>query len=224
MKRSRRRRSSRRVPLFDAQRFLTSTGNAKRLTEFAKDAVIFRQGAPATSVLYIQAGRVKISVVSSSGKEAVVGVLGPGDFFGESCLAGQPVRMSTATAMVSSRVLTIGRNRMRRLLRQEPDLANRFISHVLARNVRVEEDLVDRLFNSVEKRFARALLLMARYGEAHDGDWILPKVSQETLAEMVGTTRPRINFFMNKFRSLGFIDYNGVLVVRTALLGVVLHD
>jgi CRP-like cAMP-binding protein len=139
----------------------------------------------------------------------VVGVLGPGDFFGESCLAGQPVRMSTASAMVPSRVLTIGRNRMRRLLRQEPDLANRFIAYVLARNVRVEEDLVDR---------------MARYGEPQGGDWILPKVSQETLAEMVGTTRPRINFFMNKFRSLGFIDYNGVLVVRTALLGVVLHD
>jgi CRP-like cAMP-binding protein len=225
MKRSRRRRrTSHQAQLFDAQRFLTSTGSAKRLTQYDKDAVIFQQGAPATSVLYIQAGRVKLSVVSSSGKEAVVAVLGPGDFFGESCLAGQPVRMSTATAMVPSRVLTIGRNRMRRLLRLEPELANRFIAYVLARNVRVEEDLVDRLFNSVEKRFARALLLMARYGEPQGGDWILPRVSQETLAEMVGTTRPRINFFMNKFRSLGFIDYNGVLVVRTALLGVVLHD
>jgi CRP-like cAMP-binding protein len=223
MKRPRRRPSTH-YPFFDAQRFLTSTGSAKRLTEYKKDAIIFQQGAPATSVLYIQAGRVKLSVVSSSGKEAVVGVLGPGDFFGESCLAGQPVRMSTASAMVASRILTIGRNRMRRLLRQEPDLANRFIAYVLARNVRVEEDLVDRLFNSVEKRFARALLLMARYGKAQGGDWILPRVSQETLAEMVGTTRPRINFFMNKFRSLGFIDYNGNLVVRTALLSVVLHD
>lgn len=225
MKRPRRRRpAARRLQLFDAKRFLSSTGSAKRLTEYAKDAVIFRQGDPAASVLYIQAGRVKLSVLSSSGKEAVVGVLGPGDFFGESCLAGQPVRMSTASAMVPSRVLTIARNRMRRLLRQEPALANRFIAYVLARNVRVEEDLVDRLFNSVEKRFARALLLMARYGEAQGGDWILPRVSQETLAEMVGTTRPRINFYMNKFRDLGFIDYNGVLVVRTALLGVVLHD
>ena len=212
------------MPLFDAKRFLTSTGIAKRLTEYEKGAVIFRQGGPATSVLYIQTGRVKLSVVSTGGKEAVVGVLGPGDFFGESCLAGQPVRTSTASAMLPSRVLTIGRSRMRRLLRQEPGLANRFIAYILARNVRVEEDLVDRLFNSVEKRFARALLLMARYGEAQGGDWILPKVSQETLAEMVGTTRPRINFFMNKFRTLGFIDYNGVLVVRTALLSVVLHD
>lgn len=225
MKRPRRRPgASRRLQLFDAQRFLTSTGTAKRLTEYEKGAVVFRQGAPATSVFYIQTGRVKLSVVSSAGKEAVVGVLGPGDFFGESCLAAQPVRMSTASAMVPSRVLTIGRNRMRRLLRQEPELANRFIAYILARNVRVEEDLVDRLFNSVEKRFARALLLMARYGERQGGDWVLPRVSQETLAEMVGTTRPRINFFMNKFRSLGFIDYNGVLVVRTALLGVVLHD
>ena len=225
MKRLRRPRgASRYAQHFDAQRFLTSTGSAKRLTEYPKGAVIFQQGEPATTVLYIQAGRVKLSVVSSAGKEAVVAVLGPGDFFGESCLAGQPVRMSTASAMVPSRVLTIGKSRMRRLLRQEPELANRFIAYVLARNVRVEEDLVDRLFNSVEKRFARALLLIARYGEPQGGDWILPKVSQETLAEMVGTTRPRINFFMNKFRSLGFIDYNGVLIVRTALLGVVLHD
>ena len=225
MKRPRRRRAgSHQAQLFDVERFLTSTGSAKRLTQYDKGAVIFAQGAPATSVLYIQTGRVKLSVVSSTGKEAVVGVLGPGDFFGESCLAGQPVRMTTASAMLPSRVLTIKRNRMRGLVRREPALANRFIAYILARNVRVEEDLVDRLFNSVEKRFARALLLMARYGEPHDGDWILPKVSQETLAEMVGTTRPRINFFMNKFRSLGFIDYNGVLVVRTALLSVVLHD
>jgi CRP-like cAMP-binding protein len=225
MKRARRRGlRSRHVQFFDAERYLSSTGTAKQLTEYSNGAIIFRQGDPATSVLYIQQGRVKLSVVSSGGKEAAVAVLGPGDFFGESCLAGHPVRMSTATAMMASRVLTIRLNRMRRLLRSEPDLANRFIAYILARNIRVEEDLVDRLFNSVEKRFARALLLMARYGEAHGNDWVLPKVSQETLAEMVGTTRPRINFFMNKFRSLGFIDYNGVLVVRTALLSVVLHD
>lgn len=225
MKRARRRRHRwHHVQLFDAERFLTSTGSAKQVAEYEKGTIIFRQGEPATSVLYIQTGRVKLSVVSSGGKEAAVAVLGPGDFFGESCLAGHPVRMSTATTMMASRVLTIRLNRMRRLLRNEPDLANRFIAYILARNIRVEEDLVDRLFNSVEKRFARALLLMARYGEAQGNDWLLPKVSQETLAEMVGTTRPRINFFMNKFRSLGFIDYNGVLVVRTALLSVVLHE
>lgn len=225
MTRPRRRRpGSHRVQFFNAERFLTSTGSAKRVTDYQKNAVIFRQGDPATSVLYIQTGRIKLSVVSRTGKEATVAVLGPGDFFGESCLAGHPVRMSTAIAMMSSRVLTIGRNRMRRLLRHEPALANRFIAYILARNIRVEEDLVDRLFNSVEKRFARALLLMARYGEAQGGDWVLPKVSQETLAEMVGTTRPRINFFMNKFRALGFIDYNGTLIVRTALLSVVLHE
>jgi CRP-like cAMP-binding protein len=223
-RRQRRRHGSHHVQFFDAERFLTSTGSAKRVTEYQKNAVIFRQGDPATSVLYIQTGRIKLSVVSSAGKEAAVALLGPGDFFGESCLAGHPVRMSTAIAMMSTRVLTIGRNRMRRLLRHEPALANRFIAYILARNIRIEEDLVDRLFNSVEKRFARALLLMARYGEAQGGDWVLPKVSQETLAEMVGTTRPRINFFMNKFRALGFIDYNGTLIVRTALLSVVLHE
>jgi CRP/FNR family transcriptional regulator, cyclic AMP receptor protein len=219
--RSARRRS---VGQFDPERFLASTRLPKRITDYKRGTVIYAQGEAATSVLYVQHGRVNLSVVSQGGKEAVVAVLGARDFFGEGCLAGQTVRMSTATAMIDTRVLTIRRGRMQRLLQREPPFSERFIAHILARNIRVEEDLVDRLFNSVEKRFARALILMARYGRAEGDAWILPKVSQETLAEMVGTTRPRINFFMNKFRALGFIDYNGELVVRTSLLGVVLHD
>jgi len=212
------------VTRFDPERFLASTRLPKRITDYARGAVIYAQGEAATSILYVQHGRVNLSVVSQAGKEAVVAVIGEGDFFGEGCLAGQTVRMTTATAMIDTRVLTIQRRRMQRLLQREPPFSERFIAHILARNIRVEEDLVDRLFNSVEKRFARALILMARYGRAEGNAWILPKVSQETLAEMVGTTRPRINFFMNKFRALGFIDYNGELVVRTSLLGVVLHD
>jgi CRP/FNR family transcriptional regulator, cyclic AMP receptor protein len=209
---------------FDAERFLNSTKLARRLTEYPRGAVIFSQGDAATSVLYVQQGRVKLSVVSTTGKEAVVGVVSTGDFFGEGALAGQTVRMNTATAMIASRILAIDRTRMQRLLRRQPSLAQRFISYLLARNTQIEEDLVDRLFNSVEKRFARTLILMARYGRAEADAWILPKVSQETLAEMVGTTRPRINFFMNKFRGLGFIDYNGELVIRTSLLSVILHE
>ena len=215
---------SRKRSVFDVEAFLNSFGVARRIAQFDAHAVIYAQGDPAASVMYLQLGRVKLSVVSRSGKEAVVALLGPGDFFGEGSLAGQTVRMSTATAMDPSRVLTIDRRRMQRLLQRQPALSGRFISYILARNIRVEEDLVDRLFNSVERRFARALLLMARYGRVRGDEWILPKMSQETLAEMVGTTRPRINFFMNKFRALGLIDYNGALVVRTALLGVVLHD
>lgn len=207
---------------FDAETFLTSAGVARRVSEHARGAVLFAQGDPAASVMYVQEGRIKISIVSRGGKEAVVAILGAGDFFGEGCLAGQKVRMSTATAMERTRVLTIDRDRMRRLLHRQPALSDRFIAHVLARNIRVEEDLVDRLFNSVERRFARALLLLARYGKARGEEWVLPKISQETLAEMVGTTRPRINFFMNRFRTLGFIDYNGELRVRTALLGLLL--
>lgn len=209
---------------FDVKRFLKSTRIAKRIGEFAAGEVIYRQGDPATSVMYIQVGRVKLSVVSARGREAIVGVIGRGDFFGEGCLAGQTVRMSTATAMVRSRTLTIARARMRGLLQREPALSERFIAYILARSIRVEEDLIDRLFNPAEKRFARALMLMARYGRADGDAWVLPTVPQETLAEMVGTTRPRINYFMNKFRDLGFIAYNGDLVIRTALLSVVLHD
>jgi CRP-like cAMP-binding protein len=209
---------------FDVKHFLASQKVARRVADFARGSAVYAQGDAATSVMYVQRGRVKLSVVSSAGKEVVVGVLERGHFFGEGCLAGQPTRMATATAMVASRILTIERRRMRQLLNREPEFARRFIAHMLARNIRIEEDLVDRLFNSVEKRFARVLILMARYGRARGDAWVLPKVSQETLAEMVGTTRPRINVFMNKFRGLGFIDYNGKLVVRTALLSVVLHD
>ncbi len=225
MARSRRAspRSAKSAP-FDAERFLNSCGVPRRVAHYEPGAVIYAQGAPATSVMYMQEGRAKLSVVSRSGKEAVVTLLGPGDFFGEGCLAGQTVRMSTATTMDASRVLAIDRRRMQRLLHRQPALSSRFITYILSRTIRAEEDLIDRLFNSVEKRFARALLLMARYGRVEGEDWILPKVSQETLAEMIGTTRPRINFFMNKFRTLGLIDYNGRLVVRTALLAVVLHD
>ncbi len=224
MSRKRARFPSRKARRFDAETFLTSAKVPKRLLDFNPGAVIYAQGDAATSVLYVQEGRVKLSVVSSTGKEAVVGVMNAGDFFGEGALTGQTVRMGTATAMLATRVLRIDRERMQRLLHRQPQLSDRFISHVLNRNIRIEEDLVDRLFNSVEKRFARALLLMARYGKSRGDEWVLPRVSQETLAEMVGTTRPRINYFMNKFRSLGFIEYNGELIVRTAVLSLVLLD
>jgi CRP/FNR family cyclic AMP-dependent transcriptional regulator len=221
-----RQRPRRRRPRrgFSAETFLTSAAVAKRITEYARGAVLYTQGDPASSVMYVQDGRVKLSIVSRAGKEAVVGIVGTGDFFGEGCLAGQILRMTTATAMIRTRVLSIDRDRMQRLLHRQPTLSDRFITYVLARNIRIEEDLVDHLFNSVEKRFARALVLMARYGKARGEEWVLPKISQETLAEMVGTTRPRINFFMNKFRTLGLIDYNGELIVRTALLGIVILD
>jgi CRP-like cAMP-binding protein len=209
---------------FDAQKFLDSTGVAKRTLEFRPKATIYAQGDPAHAILYIQGGGVKLSVVSSSGKEAVVGVLGPGDFFGEGCLAGQSVRIGTATAIVLTKVLSIDKKKMLRLLHEQHSMSDLFISYILARNIRVEEDLVDQLFNSSEKRLARTLLLLARYGKPTRTQRVLPKLSQEVLAEMVGTTRSRVNFFMNKFRKLGFIDYNGGLQVNNSLLSVVLHD
>jgi CRP/FNR family cyclic AMP-dependent transcriptional regulator len=167
---------------------------------------------------------VKLSVVSETGKEAVVGVLGAGDFLGEGALAGQPIRLATATAMAASRVLVVPKRQMIRLLHQQHALSDRFIAHMLARNIRLEEDLVDQLFNASEKRLARTLLLLARYGKPDGPRHVLPRISQEVLAEMVGTTRSRVNFFMNKFRKLGFIEYNGSLKVHRALLSVVLHD
>jgi CRP-like cAMP-binding protein len=209
---------------FDLQQFLDSAGLSRRVVRFARGARAFAQGSPATSVFYIQSGQVKLSVVSRSGKEAVVAILGPGDFFGEGCLAGQPRRMGTATAMQPTIVLRIGKDEMVRTLHEQPALSDRFIAHMLARNIRIEEDLVDQLFNSSEKRLARTLLLLARYGEEAAPLRVLPKLSQETLAEMVGTTRSRINFFMNKFRKLGFIEYNGGLKVNRALLSLVLHE
>jgi CRP-like cAMP-binding protein len=208
---------------FDLTTFLDSAGAARTVTKYRRSKVIFSQGDPAAAVFYLQEGSVKLSVLSRTGKEAVVGMLGPGDFFGEGCLAGQPLRMATASAMSPSSVLVVEKPQMLEVLHTQPAMAERFLSHMLARNIRIEEDLVDQLFNSSEKRLARALLLLARYGK-EDQPLRIPKLSQETLAEMVGTTRSRINFFMNKFRDLGFIEYNGDIKVNNALLTVVLHD
>jgi CRP/FNR family cyclic AMP-dependent transcriptional regulator len=209
---------------FDAQGFLDSAGVTRKAIAFAPKAVIYAQGDPANAILYLQKGGVKLSVVSSTGKEAVVGVLGPGDFFGEGCLAGQSVRMGTATAMMPTTVLNVDKKKMVRLLHEQHAMSDLFISYILARNIRIEEDLVDQLFNSSEKRLARTLLLLARYGKPNKPQRVLPKLSQEMLAEMVGTTRSRVNFFMNKFRKLGFIEYNGGLQINSSLLSVVLHE
>jgi CRP/FNR family cyclic AMP-dependent transcriptional regulator len=209
---------------FDAQNFLDSAGVARKVTAFKRAEVVYAQGDAANGVMYLQRGGVKLTVVNENGKEAVVGILGPGDFFGEGCLAGQPVRMGTATAITPSTVLLIEKKEMFRVLHEEPALSDRFIRFMLARNIRIEEDLVDQLFNSSEKRLARTLLLLARYGREDKPHGVLPKMSQETLAEMVGTTRSRVNFFMNKFRKLGFIEYNGGLQINTSLWSVVLHE
>jgi len=209
---------------FDAQAFLDSSGVARKVREFKRAAAVYSQGDAAESVLYLQSGGVKLTVVNEVGKEAVVAILGPGDFFGEGCLAGQPVRMGTAAAITSSTVLVIEKNEMFKVLHEEHSLSDRFIKFMLARNIRIEEDLIDQLFNSSEKRLARTLLLLARYGKEDQPHGVLPKMSQETLAEMVGTTRSRVNYFMNKFRKLGFIRYNGGLQINTSLLSVVLHE
>jgi CRP/FNR family transcriptional regulator, cyclic AMP receptor protein len=213
------------APGFDLDDFLDSAGLSRRSAHFARGSILFAQGQPADSVFYIQRGGVKLSVVSAAGKEAVVGMLGPGDFIGEGCLAGQPLRIGTASAVVPTRALRIPKRDMMRTLHDQSQLSDRFIAHMLMRNIRIEEDLVDQLFNSSEKRLARTLLLLARYG-AKGEPRVLPKLSQETLAEMVGTTRSRVNVFMNKFRKLGFIDYNGGrgLTINSSLLSVVLHD
>jgi CRP/FNR family transcriptional regulator, cyclic AMP receptor protein len=208
---------------FDVDAFLDSAGLSRRSTRFARGSVVFAQGQKADSVFYLQQGGVKLSVVSTTGKEAVVGMLGAGDFLGEGCLAGQMVRMGTATAVLPTKALRIPKQEMMRTLHEQSALSDRFISHMLVRNIRIEEDLVDQLFNSSEKRLARTLLLLARYG-VEGQPRVLPKLSQETLAEMVGTTRSRVNLFMNKFRKLGFIHYNGGLTINSSLLSVVLHD
>jgi CRP/FNR family transcriptional regulator, cyclic AMP receptor protein len=209
---------------FDVQRFLDSAGIGRKIEKFRNKDPIFAQGDPAGSVLYIQEGGVKLTVVNEAGKEAVVAILGPSDFFGEGCLAGQTVCMATATAIAPTSVLVIKKSEMLRVLHGESEFSDRFIAHMLARNIRVEEDLIDQLFNSSEKRLARTLLLLARYGAQGQPQKVLPKVSQEMLAEMIGTTRSRVNFFMNKFRKLGFIQYNGEIHVNNSLLSVVLHD
>ena len=211
-------------PALDIPAFLDSAGVSRRIVRFAPHAVVFAQGGQANTVFCLQKGGVKLSVLSAGGKEAVVAMLSPGDFFGEGCLAGQPVRMSTATAVVTTTTLRIPKREMVRLLHEHAEFSDRFIAHMLARNIRIEEDLVDQLFNSSEKRLARTLLLLARYGREDAPSVKLPKLSQETLAEMIGTTRSRVNFFMNKFRRLGFIEYNGGLKINSSLLSIVLHD
>jgi len=210
-------------PSFNLQRFLESAGVARTIRRYARSSVIFAQGDLAADVFYIQQGSVKLSVLSRGGKEAVIAILGIGDFFGEGCLAGQPRRIATAAALTACKVLVVEKPQMLEVLHTETALAERFLAHMLARNIRVEEDLVDQLFNSSEKRLARVLLLLARYGKA-DEPLRIPKMPQETLAKIVGTTRSRVNFFMNKFRRLGFIEYNGEIKVNRSLLTVVLHD
>ena len=209
---------------FDAQAFLDSAGIARRVVEFDRAEAIYAQGEPCDTVLYIRSGGVKLSVLSKTGREAVVAMLGPGDFFGEGGLAGQPVRMGSATAQLPSTILFVEKEAMVDLLHKEHALSDRFIAHMLARNIRIEEDLVDQLFNSSEKRLARTLLLIARYGKHDNPARNVPPISQETLAEMVGTTRSRVNFFMKKFERLGFITYKGGLKVNNSLLTVVLHE
>jgi CRP/FNR family transcriptional regulator, cyclic AMP receptor protein len=211
-------------PALEAEAFLTSAGAARRVATYPKGKIVFSQGQPSDAVMYIQKGGIKISVLSRAGKEAVVAMLGPGDFFGEGALTGQSLRIGTATATTLTTVLIIEKGAMLRLLRDEPTFSERFISYMLVRNIRIEADLVDHLFNSSEKRLARTLLLLARYADQTGPERRIPKISQETLAEMIGTTRSRVNFFMNKFRDLGFIKYNGDLKINTSLLSVVLHD
>ena len=213
-----------RVPAFDAQAFLDSSGITKKIAAYKPLDVVFSQGDACESVMYIQKGAVRLSVLSHTGKEAIVGMLGAGDFLGEGALAGQPIRMGTATAVSATTVLVVPKLQMIQLLHDEPGFSDRFIEYMLSRNIRIEEDLVDQLFNSSEKRLARTLLLLARYGKEDKPQGVLPKLSQEMLAEMIGTTRSRVNFFMNKFRKLGFIEYNGGLKINTSLLSVVLHD
>jgi CRP/FNR family cyclic AMP-dependent transcriptional regulator len=214
----------RRLP-FDPKSFLAMVGEGRSISKYRKDQVVFSQGDPADSVFYIQKGKVKVSVVSDQGKEAVIAILGAEEFCGEGCLAGQPRRIATVTAMTECRVMRLQKPNVIRVLRDEPGFSELFISHLLARTIRVEEDLVDQLFNSSEKRLARLLLLLANFGKEGRPEAVIAKISQETLAEMIGTTRSRVSFFMNKFRRLGFVDYNGSgLEVHSSLLNVVLHD
>ena len=212
-------------PPFDAHAFLESAGLGKRITTYAKRDVIFSQGDPCDTVMYVQSGAVRLSVLSHAGKEAIVATLGPGDFLGEGAIAGHPVRLETARATMPTSVLVIPQRQMKQLLHSENTFSDRFIKHMLSRNARLEADLVDQLFNSSEKRLARSLLLLARYGKGSKPERVLPNVSQETLAEMVGTTRSRVNFFLNKFRKLGFIEYDADgLTINPSLLTVVVHQ
>jgi CRP/FNR family transcriptional regulator, cyclic AMP receptor protein len=210
--------------VFDPKRFLAKVGTGRTVVRFVPDNGIFAQGDPADAVFYIQEGRVKLTVVSRQGKEAVIAILGEGDFFGEGCLAGQPLRMASAAAMSECSLMRLEKAALTRLLREEPEFSEMFLMHVLSRNIRFEADLVDQLFNSSEKRLARVLLLLANFGKVGEPQTVIPKISQETLAEIIGTTRSRVSFFMNRFRKMGFIHYNGGLEVHSSLLNVVLHD
>ncbi|MBI3805206.1 MAG: Crp/Fnr family transcriptional regulator [Nitrospirae bacterium] len=212
------------LPSFDSKTFLAAVGSGKTVLKIQKKKNIFSQGDPADAVFYIQTGKVKLTVVSPKGKEAVIAVLGRSDFFGEGCLAGQLVRMAAAISMDECTVIRIEKETMIRVLHEEPTFSEFFISYLLSRNIRIEEDLVDQLFNSSEKRLARILLLLAHFGKDGKAEPVIPKISQEMLAEMVGTTRSRVSFFMNKFKKLGFIKYNGSLHVHSSLLNIVLHD
>ena len=209
---------------FNPQTFLATVGGGKTILAIPKNKTIFSQGDASDAVFYIQEGKVKLTVASRQGKEAVVAILNPGAFFGESCLAGRPARLATATTLVASKIVRVDKVSMVRVLHDEPAFSELFLAYVLSRNMRVEEDLVDQLFNSSEKRLARVLLLLAHIGKEGKPEPILTKISQETLAEMVGTTRSRISFFMNKFRKMGFIAYNGGLQVHSSLLNIILHD
>ena len=213
------------APAFDVKLFLDSTDLGRRVSKFQAKETVFSQGDPAKSVMYLQEGGVKLTVVNEVGKEAVVAILGPGDFLGEGCLAGQPKCIATATTIAPTTVLIIEKEEMLRVLHTEHAFSDRFLSHMLVRSIRVESDLIDQLFNSSEKRLARTLLLLARYGKQDHPETMIARMSQETLAEMIGTTRSRVNFFMNKFRSLGFIEYSSREIhVNKSLLSVVLHD
>jgi CRP-like cAMP-binding protein len=206
------------------QAFLNSAGLRRTIRKIQEKEIVFAQGDPAKNLMYIQEGGVKLTVVNETGKEGVVAILGPCDFLGEGCLAGQSIRMASATTIAPTTLLVIDKNEAIRVLHEEHEFSDRFIAYILARNNRVEEDLIDQLFNSSEKRLARTLLLLARYGAQDQPQKVIPKVSQETLAEMIGTTRSRVNFFMNKFRKLGFIQYDGEIHVNSSLLSVVLHE
>ena len=211
-------------PSFDPSAFLTKLGEGRTVARYRENQPVFAQGDRADALFYLQAGKIKVTVVSKQGKEAVIAILGEGEFFGEGCLAGQPLRISSARAMSECSVVRLEKSHVIRMLHQEPDFSAMFVAHLLSRNIRIEEDLVDQLFNSSEKRLARVLLLLANFGKEDRPEPLVPKISQETLAEIVGTTRSRVSFFMNKFRRLGFIHYNGGLQVHSSLLNVVLHD
>jgi CRP/FNR family cyclic AMP-dependent transcriptional regulator len=211
-------------PPFDLKVFLTKANGGRTMKDYGENALIFSQGDPAEAIFYIHKGKVKLTVVSRQGKEAVIAILGAGDFLGEGCLAGQPKRMGTAVSLLESSIMRLEKAEVIRALHEQPTFSEVFVAHMLSRNIRIEEDLVDQLFNSSEKRLARVLLLLANFGKEGTPQTVIPKISQETLAGIIGTTRSRVSFFMNRFRKLGFVEYNGGMTIHSSLLNVVLHD